>query len=228
MATTASTKDGGVGPTLLHEEEEVDPTTTSNTNEERAIFERARTIIQPKRLFRFVTKVYAERKLIMFFLAHFIGTMVVYQHFGLQKFQEKTEKVPKEADRYWWKILTPSLEFGCMHAILFQMALIPLTMSRYSIAQLASNNNTGLSNFVPLNRMLEIHKHLGYCMVGFLFAATIMFFTFFGLLCSDGDQAFCNKFTSEIMITGKCHACKHTYMPITYYVGSVGGWRLYQ
>lgn len=35
-----------------------------------------------------------------------------------------------------------------------------------------------------------------------MFLATCFFFAFFGLLCNDGDQAFCDKFTSEIMITG--------------------------
>jgi hypothetical protein len=39
-------------------------------------------------------------------------------------------------------------------------------------------------------------------LVSFVFLATVFFFAFFGLLCSDGEQAFCDKFTSEIMITG--------------------------
>jgi len=86
-----------------------------------------------------------------------------------------------------------------MHAILFQMALIPLTMARYSIATLSG---TVLNRFIPMNRSLRIHIHLGYTMVIVVFFATILFFTFFGLLCRNGDQAFCDKFTSEIMCTG--------------------------
>jgi predicted ferric reductase len=35
-----------------------------------------------------------------------------------------------------------------------------------------------------------------------VFLATAFFFVFFGILCADGEQAFCDKFTSEIMITG--------------------------
>ena len=49
-----------------------------------------------------------------------------------------------------------------MHAILFQMALLPLTMSRYSIAALSE---TVLNDFVPLNRAVRMHVHLGYVMV---------------------------------------------------------------
>lgn len=38
--------------------------------------------------------------------------------------------------------------------------------------------------------------------VSIVFFATIFFFIFFGILCNDGERAFCLKFTSEIMITG--------------------------
>lgn len=120
-------------------------------------------------------------------------------HFALQKFEEQEEKVPLGAPRYWWKRMVPTIEFGAMHAILFQLALIPLTMSKYSISALS---NSIVTRFVPMNRALRIHIHLGYIMVGIVFFATILFFLFFGLLCNDGDQQFCDKFTSEIMITG--------------------------
>lgn len=86
-----------------------------------------------------------------------------------------------------------------MHAILFQMTLLPLTMSRFSIASLSG---TIIDRFVPLNRTLQMHIHLGYTMVLIVFVATIVFFTFFGLLCNDGEQKFCDNFTSEIMGTG--------------------------
>jgi ferredoxin-NADP reductase len=79
------------------------------------------------------------------------------------------------------------------------MALIPLTMSRFSISALSESV---LDRFVPLNRALRMHIHLGYTMVGIVLLDTTFFFTFFGILCSDGEQAYCDKFTSEIMITG--------------------------
>ena len=115
------------------------------------------------------------------------------------KFEAQAAKVPEGANRYWWKRLAPPLEFGSMHAILFQLALIPLTMSRFSIASLT---DTYLDKIFPLNRVLRMHIHLGYTMIIIVFFATIFFFAFFGLLCSDGEVDFCKKFTSEIMVTG--------------------------
>ena len=72
-------------------------------------------------------------------------------------------------------------------------------MSRYSIAMLT---DSFIDKIVPLNRMLRCHIHLGYVMISIVCLATVFFFAFFGLLCSDGEQDFCDKFTSEIMITG--------------------------
>jgi predicted ferric reductase len=86
-----------------------------------------------------------------------------------------------------------------MHAILFQMALLPITMCRYSIAALSESF---IDKIVPLNRTLKMHIHLGYTLIIIVCLATAFFFAFFGLLCADGDQQFCDKFTSEIMITG--------------------------
>jgi hypothetical protein len=82
-----------------------------------------------------------------------------------------------------------------MHASLLQMALIPFAMSRFSIAALSESL---LDRFVPLNRTLRMHIHLGYTMVLVVFLDTAFFFTFFGILCADGEQAYCDKFTSEI------------------------------
>jgi predicted ferric reductase len=120
-------------------------------------------------------------------------------HFGLIKFHEQYGKVPEGANRYWLKVLAPSLEFGSMHAILFQAALIPLTMARLSIASLSQSF---LDILIPLNRAFRMHIHLGYTIITIVILAVIFFFIFFGLLCSDGEQAFCDKFTPEIMITG--------------------------
>jgi predicted ferric reductase len=120
-------------------------------------------------------------------------------HFGLVKFDQQKDAVPEGAPSYWWKRIVPPLEFGSMHAILFQMALLPLTMARFSIAGLSESL---LDRFVPLNKAVRMHIHLGYTMVFIVFFATVLFFGFFGLLCSRGEEAFCDKFTSEIMCTG--------------------------
>jgi len=162
-------------------------------------FATAKKCISTGPVFRFFMFLYAERKMVLLFLCHFASTMIVWSHFGLIKFQEQENKVPAVAHRYWAKRLIPPIEFGSMHAILFQMALIPLTMCRYSIARLS---NSFLNRFIPLNRTLHMHIHFGYTMVLIVFLATIVFFIFFGLLCSEGEQAFCDKFTSEIMCTG--------------------------
>jgi predicted ferric reductase len=95
--------------------------------------------------------------------------------------------------------MVPPLEFGSMHAILFQMALIPLTMCRFSISTLTESI---VDRFVPLNRALRIHIHLGYTMIIITFFSTLLFFIFFGLQCSRGEEVMCDKFRSEIMITG--------------------------
>ena len=80
-----------------------------------------------------------------------------------------------------------------MHAILFQMALMPLTMVRYTIASLS---NSVIEKFIPLNKMLRIHIHIGYTIVITVFIATVTFFAFFGTLCSRGEEEYCKKFTS--------------------------------
>jgi hypothetical protein len=90
-----------------------------------------------------------------------------------------------------------------MHAILFQMTLLPLTMSRFSIASLTESI---VDKIVPLNRTLQMHIHLGYTFITIVILASVFFFAFFGLLCVEGDESFCEKFTSEIMLTVSKHA----------------------
>ena len=183
------------------------PTTTSDQLKRKdsvtggSIFDDAKAFVNFTPLFRFATWLYSERKMILLACAHFVATMVVWAHFALIKFQEQEGKVPEGAPRYWAKRIVPPLEFGSMHAILFQMALIPFTMSRYTIASLSTSK---LNYYLPLNKALRVHIHLGYTMVSIVFLATIVFFTFFGLLCAEGDESFCDKFTTEIMITGYC------------------------
>jgi predicted ferric reductase len=173
----------------------------SSDSDTRALFQKARQLLCPTRFYRQVTYLYAERKLMVFFLVHLVSTLIVWSHFAIRKLDQQLNAVPETANRYWWKILTPSIEFGSMHAILFQMSLIPLTMARYTISSLC---DSFINNILPLNRSLRMHIHLGYTMIIIVFLAVVFFFTFFGLLCSDGEEAFCEKFTEEIMITGYC------------------------
>ena len=157
-----------------------------------------------------VQTMYEKRQMVLLAIAHAIATLVVWQHFFYIKFLVQEAKVPVGANLYWWKRLTPPFEFGAMHAILFQMALLPLTMARSTVAYVAQTYIG--KKFIPLHRVVAMHIHLGYTMVGFVFASTIVFFVFFGQGCADqksgkepspgGVQTFCKKMTSEIMITG--------------------------
>lgn len=118
-------------------------------------------------------------------------------------------EIPERAPHKYWKIMVPSLEFGSMHAILFQMALLPLTMCRFTLAQLST---TIMRNYLPFNRITAMHIHLGYTMFTIVFASTIVFFIFFGHLCEqqkkgleptpNGEFTFCDKMSTEIMNTG--------------------------
>jgi predicted ferric reductase len=139
-------------------------------------------------------------------------TLIIWAHFAYDKFKLKEARVPVGANRYWWKRAVPSLEFGAMHALLFQMALLPLTMCKYSVMQLVQSP---LRNYIPFNRITRMHIHIGYVLVGIVFLATLFFFTFFGMLCQEqkdgteklgkrGERTFCLKFVDEIMITGYC------------------------
>ena len=105
--------------------------------------------------------------------------------------------------------MVPALEFASMHAILLQLAIIPMTMCRYTLTAL---NKTFLNKVIPFNHITAMHIHLGYTAIIIVFLATVTFFLFFGLLCEeqkqgmepspDGQFTFCDKFTEEIMNTG--------------------------
>ena len=151
----------------------------------------------------------AERMTIFLFLLHFMATMVTWQHFFVIKFKAQEAKVPDGANLYWWKRLVPPIEFGAMHTMLLQMALLPLTMARHSISLLSQ---TMVAKFVPFHRMIAMHIHLGYTLVSITFGSTLLFFVFFGQGCAqqhsgqepmpEGKKTFCDKMTSEIMLTG--------------------------
>lgn len=141
-------------------------------------------------------------------LAHTMASLCIWIHFGLIKWQQK-EKEKGDASSSssppsfaGWKQVVATIEFGAMHVILFQMALLPLTMSRYCIAALGSNS-AWLNRIVPMNRMLYMHIHLGSCMIVLVFLATALYLSFFSILCLAYDeQEYCTKLTSEIMCSG--------------------------
>lgn len=113
---------------------------------------------------------------------------------------------------YWWKLAVPSFLFGSKYAILIQLAIIPITMSRYSIAALSGSV---VENFIPLNRMLRIHALLGYAMFFITITAAMTFITYFGVMCRLGEAEYCDGLKSEIMITGYAIAALATLVTAT-------------
>lgn len=99
---------------MVTEETEIstDLSVKAMREEEREFFQKARKCLAPGALFRNIVRLYAERKLIVFFWIHFTSTMIVWTHFALVKFEAQAESVPCGAPRYWWKRLVPPLEFG--------------------------------------------------------------------------------------------------------------------
>jgi predicted ferric reductase len=115
------------------------------------------------------------------------------------RYESLTSSIPEDAAYFWAKRIAPPLVYGSKFAILFQMALIPLTMSRYSIASLSG---TVLDRFIPLSRAMRIHVYLGYSMICLVLFATFALVTFYGSLCALNEQEYCERLTSEIMCTG--------------------------
>jgi hypothetical protein len=176
----------------------------------RAEMEALRHAHKKRWLFRIMSRIYTERKTIMLFIVHFVATMSIWAHFFYLKYDIQEHMVPVGANRYWWKRLIPPLEFGAMHAILFQMALLPVTMCRRSLSILSDSI---LKYIIPFNRIVALHIHLGYTMSIIVGLATCVFFIFFGTMCEEqkqgiepldafGDRSWCMKFESEIMCTG--------------------------
>ena len=113
--------------------------------------------------------------------------------------------MPLGAPNYWLKRLIPPFLFGLKHAILFQMCLIPVTMSKSFLAQLA----VCCPRLLPYELITQFHIHMGYTMAGGVVVATAVFLGYFGTLCADyrkGAETVngCEKMTTEIMATGLC------------------------
>lgn len=118
-------------------------------------------------------------------------------HFALKKFDSQTSAVHIDAPYYNWKVGIPTFEFGTMHALLFQLAILPLTMCRLVVSTLSS---TFLNNYIPFNEMTKCHIFIGYTFIVLLLAALLIFFLFFGVVCNSGDASFCKKVRFYIYI----------------------------
>ena len=115
-------------------------------------------------------------------------------HFTLKKFDSQMEKVPSGAPFHSWNVGVPKFEFGMMHAILFQLAVLPLAMCRLSVASLS---DALLCRFLPFNSMTDYHIAIWYIFVIFVLATVSVSFMFFGVICNSGDDSFCRKVWSN-------------------------------
>ena len=144
--------------------------------------------------------------LYFFRYAHTAITLLIWQHFFYLKLQQRTAVLPNpEAPNYWLKLLVPPVEFGAMHAILFQIALVPLTMSKNLLSK--ASTASPLASVFPFEHVVSFHIFVGYLFCIIMILSVILFVVFFGKVCGDHQEGrdpanLCLKFSSEIMGTG--------------------------
>lgn len=148
---------------------------------------------------RWTAELATDAVLWMTIAIHTLATLFVFLHHALLKEEQTASKVPQGAPRYWQKRLVPVFEFGAMHALLLQMAILPIVMCSNLLTAL---RRTPLGVLLPLASSTAFHQHLGAVMLFQLLGAFVVFLFHFGSLCGDGVTKFCDMFTSEIMISG--------------------------
>eukprot|EP00035_Acanthoeca_spectabilis_P009506 m.168287 g.168287 ORF g.168287 m.168287 type:complete len:993 (-) comp14745_c0_seq1:167-3145(-) len=133
---------------------------------------------------------------------HAIFSLVVLQHFFYFKFSSKAEEIPDGASNYWLKRLAPPLDYGIMHMVMLQFALLPLTVSRSLLAWIST-----WTAALPIDQVMTLHIQIGYTFCVAMLVAPAIFVSYFAKLCYDhqnGDEEVntCGVFRSEIMGTG--------------------------
>jgi len=180
--------------------------------------------LKPGLFFRKACVAYADRKIIILGWLHLVASVMIYAHFGLEKFNYLEEITPEDADRYWLRVLAPPLTYGAKHVILFQLAVIPLTMCRLTIVHASS---TFLKRLIPFNQILKSHIVIGYSIIALTIMATLLFFIFYGILCSDGDDLYCSRLSSEIMMTGYLLVITFTGVGVTAYLRNTISYKIF-
>jgi hypothetical protein len=97
-------------------------------------------------------------------------------HNAIIRYESLTPSIREDAVLFWAKRIAPPLVYGSKFTILFQMTMIPLTMSRFSIASLS---RTVFDRFIPLNRAMRIRVHLGSSMICLVLFPTLALVTFY-------------------------------------------------
>jgi hypothetical protein len=94
---------------------------TSQEIKEKILFEQSKAYLKPGDVYRFVTYLFAERKLFVILLMHFMTTFITWIHYGRIKWIAQENVFAEDDPFYWLKRLGPPITFGSKHAILLQM-----------------------------------------------------------------------------------------------------------
>jgi predicted ferric reductase len=117
----------------------------------------------------------------------------------MEKYETLKQTISEDEPYYQVQRAVPPIVYGSKHAMLLQMAVIPLTMSRMSIAALC---DSALAIYVPLTRAVRLHILYAYTMICLVVFATVGLYAFYVSMCVVGVQDYCDRLSSEIMMTG--------------------------
>ncbi|GKZ01556.1 hypothetical protein MPSEU_001106100 [Mayamaea pseudoterrestris] len=151
---------------------------------------------------RIMLKIYANRQKLVWMGLHLVATLCVWTHYFIIKFHRQKESLDSESFYYWMRLIVPSLDYGAAHAILLQMAILPLTVMKRSITSLALQHSN-LEKYVPLRNMPDVHAYVGYWIFALATLGLTLGMGLTSFLClAHGEQEYCDKLTSEIMMSG--------------------------
>jgi hypothetical protein len=103
-------------------------------------------------------------------VAHTAISLVIFAHFFLLQYFNRAAQA-LDSRFYWARRIIPSLEFGSMHAVLFQLALLPITMARHLVTT---------SGLISTSSLYFVHIHLGYTVCVTIIVAIVIVIIFFG------------------------------------------------
>lgn len=120
-------------------------------------------------------------------------------HYGLKKYYMENALVDANDPDRIIKVYVPTALYATKHLILLQLAILPLTMCRYTIAYLST---TAVQRIIPFEEFTKYHIWVGYFTVFLVLIVFITFVGYYSALCAQGENEYCEKMNSEIMLTG--------------------------
>eukprot|EP00038_Savillea_parva_P009097 m.181250 g.181250 ORF g.181250 m.181250 type:complete len:1046 (-) comp15201_c0_seq1:102-3239(-) len=135
-------------------------------------------------------------------ILHILISFIVWQHFFLHKYARKLRDIPEGDTNEHMKRILPAMDFGTMHMVLLQFALLPVTVSRSLLAWIST-----WTTALPLDQVMTMHIQIGYTFGACMVVAPASLNIFLAKLCWDASNGreemdTCHIFTSEIMLTG--------------------------